>query len=131
MTDGITEMLREQRAETASAVTRCPGCGRPSDQDHSPDCKTVAAFRMQADRLIPEYKCPGCGSTSDRVHRPDCETLARLDGDDYSGKARHAAMESLIWDLLDPEMYGYAVTAEVRDRARRCVGIKPCETVRK
>ena len=37
--------------------------------------------------------------------------------------------EKLVADLLDPEMYGYAVTAEVRDRAREVLGIKPVETV--
>ena len=37
---------------------------------------------------------------------------------------------SLIRDLLDPEMYGYAVTAEVRDRARLVLGIAPCEALK-
>lgn len=37
--------------------------------------------------------------------------------------------EKLVADLLDPEMYGYAVPAEVRDRARVVMGIKPVETV--
>lgn len=31
-------------------------------------------------------------------------------------------------DLLNPEMYGYAVTAEVRDRARELLGKEKCET---
>jgi hypothetical protein len=31
-------------------------------------------------------------------------------------------------DLLDPEMYGHAVTAEVRDRARELLGQMKVET---
>jgi hypothetical protein len=31
-------------------------------------------------------------------------------------------------DLLDPEMYGFAVTAEVRDRARELLGKERVET---
>ena len=31
-------------------------------------------------------------------------------------------------DLLDPEMYGWAVTAEVRDRARELLGRERVET---
>ena len=30
--------------------------------------------------------------------------------------------------LLDPEMFGHAVTAEVRDEARKLLGMKPVET---
>lgn len=37
----------------------------------------------------------------------------------------------LVCDLLDPEMYGYAVSAEVRDRARQVLGIPPCEATGK
>lgn len=44
--------------------------------------------------------------------------------------ARLAMLETLARNLLDPEMYGWAVTAEVRDSARRCLGIEPCETGR-
>ena len=31
-------------------------------------------------------------------------------------------------DLLNPEMYGHAVSAEVRDRARMLLDMKPVET---
>lgn len=37
----------------------------------------------------------------------------------------------LVRDLIDPEMYGHAVSAEVRDRARQVLGVAPCETVSK
>ncbi len=33
-------------------------------------------------------------------------------------------------NLLDPEMYGFAVTAEVRDRARVLLGLKKVETLK-
>ena len=36
----------------------------------------------------------------------------------------------LIRDLLHPEMYGHAVTPEIRDRARRVLGKAECETVK-
>jgi hypothetical protein len=36
--------------------------------------------------------------------------------------------ESLIKDLLNPEMFGHAVNAEIRDRARECIGLKRVET---
>lgn len=42
--------------------------------------------------------------------------------------ARFAAMEQMVRDLLDPEMYGYSVTAEVRDAARVALGMRPTET---
>lgn len=32
-------------------------------------------------------------------------------------------------NLLDPDMYGHAVTAEVRDEARALIGLKKVETV--
>jgi len=31
-------------------------------------------------------------------------------------------------NLLDPEMFGHAVTGEVRDEARKLLGMKPVET---
>jgi hypothetical protein len=37
--------------------------------------------------------------------------------------------ENLIKDLLNPEMFGYAVNAEIRDRARECIGLKRVETI--
>ena len=36
-------------------------------------------------------------------------------------------MTKLCQDLLNPDALGFAVSAEVRDRARMCLGIKPCE----
>lgn len=32
--------------------------------------------------------------------------------------------------LLDPEMFGHAVTAEVRDEARKLLGMEPVETTK-
>lgn len=43
---------------------------------------------------------------------------------------RIAELEGFLSDLLSPEQYGYAVTAEVRDRARMLLGIKPVETTK-
>lgn len=43
---------------------------------------------------------------------------------------KEAQMERFIRRLLDPEMYGHAVTAEVRDEARVLLGIKKVETVK-
>lgn len=42
-----------------------------------------------------------------------------------------AIMSEFIRDLLHPEMYGHAVTHEIRDRARRVLGKAECETVAK
>jgi hypothetical protein len=38
------------------------------------------------------------------------------------------AIYRFLKDLLNPEMYGYAVTAEVRDRARELLGQMKVET---
>lgn len=35
---------------------------------------------------------------------------------------------ALIRDLLDPEALGLAVSAEVRDRARECLGMRAVES---
>lgn len=43
---------------------------------------------------------------------------------------RIVAMERLVHNLIDPEMYGYAVAAEVRDAARLALGMRPVETVK-
>jgi hypothetical protein len=37
-------------------------------------------------------------------------------------------VESFLKSLLDPEKYGHAVTAEVRDEARALLGMKEVET---
>lgn len=38
------------------------------------------------------------------------------------------AVYKFLKDLLNPEMYGHAVTAEVRDRARELLDMKRVET---
>ena len=38
------------------------------------------------------------------------------------------AVYNFLKDLLNPEMYGHAVTAEVRDKARELLGMKRVET---
>lgn len=40
----------------------------------------------------------------------------------------HAEYIRFLKNLLDPEMFGHAVTAEVRDEARKLLGMKPVET---
>ena len=40
-------------------------------------------------------------------------------------------VEAFLKNLLDPEMYGHAVTAEVRDEARILLGMKKVETTQK
>ena len=37
-------------------------------------------------------------------------------------------VERFLRNLLDPEMFGHAVTAEVRDEARKLLGMEPVET---
>jgi len=39
--------------------------------------------------------------------------------------------DRLLNDMLCPEMYGHAVTAEIRDRCRTVLGMQPVETVRR
>lgn len=39
------------------------------------------------------------------------------------GAAKHSPADRLVRDLLDPEMFGHAVTEEVRDRARAVIGL--------
>lgn len=43
---------------------------------------------------------------------------------------KEAQMERFLRRLLDPEMFGHAVTAEVRDEARLLLGMKKVETVK-
>lgn len=38
------------------------------------------------------------------------------------------AVERFLRNLLDPEMFGHAVSAEVRDEARKLLGMEPVET---
>lgn len=42
----------------------------------------------------------------------------------------HDACVDLVHALLDPERYGYTVTAEIRDAARRALGVRACESAR-
>ena len=42
--------------------------------------------------------------------------------------ANQGQLEAFLWDLLSPEMYGHAVTAEIRDRARKLLGLPAVET---
>lgn len=44
--------------------------------------------------------------------------------------SQHDACVDLVHALLDPERFGYTVTAEIRDAARRALGLRACETVR-
>ena len=37
-------------------------------------------------------------------------------------------VEKFLRNLLDPEMFGHAVTGEVRDEARKLLGMEPVET---
>jgi hypothetical protein len=39
-----------------------------------------------------------------------------------------ADVTGFIRALIDPEQYGFAVSAEVRDRARELLGMDRCET---
>lgn len=39
-----------------------------------------------------------------------------------------AEVESFLRSLLNPEKYGHAVTAEVRDEARKLLGMEKVET---
>lgn len=45
-------------------------------------------------------------------------------------QARIRELELFMKKLLHPEVYGFAVTAEVRDEARVLLGIPKCETGR-
>lgn len=38
------------------------------------------------------------------------------------------ALQQLAEDLIHPEQFGWAVTPEIRDRARLALGMKACET---
>ena len=42
--------------------------------------------------------------------------------------ARVAQLEKFVRSFLDPEGYGFAVNAEIRDDARALMGIPRCET---
>jgi len=48
-----------------------------------------------------------------------------------SRNERIAQLEDFLHELLSPERFGYAVTAEVRDRARVLLGMESVETGRR
>lgn len=60
----------------------------------------------------------------------DMCSLARHGGHPVSHDRKATAALSLVEQLLHPEELGYAVTREVRDRARRVLGIPECEGAR-
>lgn len=45
-------------------------------------------------------------------------------------EARVFVLERFVKRMLDPDGFGFSVTAEVRDEARRLMGIEPVETVK-
>ena len=47
---------------------------------------------------------------------------------EVNGKLMENDVHQFLRDLLDPEMYGHAVSAEVRDEVRKLLGMKPVET---
>lgn len=51
------------------------------------------------------------------------EQLAEVD-------TQHDACVDLVHALLDPERFGYTANPEIRDAARRALGLRACETVR-
>ena len=51
-----------------------------------------------------------------------------IDAARMEDRKRFEKCEQLVNSLLDPEMYGFAVTAEVRDAARAALGRPAVET---
>ena len=47
---------------------------------------------------------------------------------EVNGKMIDNDVHRFLKNLLDPEMFGHAVTAEVRDEARKLLGMEPVET---
>lgn len=62
-----------------------------------------------------------------RTLAAECDDLRSKLVAAVSAAHQNTAAMYLVRDLLDPEMYGYAVSAEVRDRARQVLWIPPCE----
>ena len=52
------------------------------------------------------------------------EQLAKKDGEPVTEKYSLSDAIQLSEDLLNPNMFGYSVTAEVRNRAREVLGLK-------
>lgn len=44
--------------------------------------------------------------------------------------SQHDACVDLVHALLDPERFGHTANPEIRDAARRALGLRACETVR-
>ena len=73
---------------------------------------------------------------------PNLEYNYTIDGLDYEetflsnwidsiiSSSKEEEYKRFISSLLDPEMFGYAVSAEVRDEARHLLGMEKVETVR-
>jgi hypothetical protein len=47
---------------------------------------------------------------------------------EVNGKMIDNDVHRFLKNLLDPEMFGHAVTGEVRDEARKLLGMEPVET---
>ena len=73
----------------------------------------------------------GVAKTQERLGREDSGPVMSLD---LTGEPFPATMDSAVrqflCDLQDPEVYGHAVTQEVRDRARKLLGASPLCAVR-
>lgn len=70
-------------------------------------------------RATPGIPCAQVKMTADEL----AAVLTALDASRDSDKAL-----TLCRNLLDPEGYGFAVTAEVRDAARDAIGLRKVET---
>ena len=46
----------------------------------------------------------------------------------FSAPMQLRALQALAEDLIHPEQFGWAVTPEIRDRARQALGMRACET---
>lgn len=48
-----------------------------------------------------------------------------------TAQEEHDDCVRLVKELLDPEAFGLTAHREIRDAARRALGLRPCETVRR
>jgi hypothetical protein len=81
-------------------------------------CTPVEQVRDRNGEIVVLW-CTKCNWTHDL--RSD-EEMPRIEQYDME------KMQGLIDDLLNPEALGHSVTAEVRDRARECKGLRRSET---
>lgn len=58
-----------------------------------------------------------------------CNQLEKIMNENVVEINNEERYKNFIKKLLDPEMFGHAVTAEVRDEARYMLGMKRVETV--